>query len=59
MGYIMEKEQAHQSAAEFYENAWSYCNQANAAVGYRLAFNYLKAKRFVEAIDVCQAVGDL
>lgn len=24
--------------------------------GYRLAFNYLKAKRLVEAIDVCHAV---
>lgn len=25
-------------------------------MGYRLAFNYLKAKRFVEAIDVCKKV---
>lgn len=25
-------------------------------VGYKLAFNYLKAKRFVEAIDVCHKV---
>lgn len=26
------------------------------ALGYKLAFNYLKAKRFVDAIDVCQKV---
>ncbi len=25
-------------------------------VGYKLAFNYLKAKRLVEAIDVCHKV---
>jgi tetratricopeptide repeat protein 21B len=25
-------------------------------VGYKLAFNYLKAKRFVEAIEVCHQV---
>ena len=25
--------------------------------GYKLAFNYLKAKRFVDAIDVCHKVA--
>jgi tetratricopeptide repeat protein 21B len=25
-------------------------------VGYKLAFNYLKAKRYVEAIDMCVKV---
>jgi tetratricopeptide repeat protein 21B len=25
-------------------------------VGYKLAFNYLKAKRYVDAIDVCHKV---
>lgn len=58
MGFIMEKEQAFQSAAEFYENAWSYCNHSDPAIGFKLAFNYLKAKRYVEAIDVSQAVSD-
>lgn len=32
--------------------------QASAAVGFKLAFNYLKAKRFVEAIDVCHKVRE-
>lgn len=27
--------------------------------GYKLAFNYLKAKRHVDAIDVCHKVGRL
>ena len=27
-------------------------NRKNAGVGYRLAFNYMKANRFVDAIDV-------
>jgi tetratricopeptide repeat protein 21B len=31
-------------------------NKKNAGVGYRLAFNYLKASRFVDAIDVGKEV---
>lgn len=56
MGYIMEKEQAYTDAALNYEMAWKHGNQTNPAVGYKLAFNYLKAKRFVDAIDVCHQV---
>ncbi|XP_003478712.1 tetratricopeptide repeat protein 21B [Cavia porcellus] len=56
MGYIMEKEQAYSDAASNYEMAWKYGNQTNPAVGYRLAFNYLKAKRYVDAIDICHQV---
>ncbi|XP_037998869.1 tetratricopeptide repeat protein 21B isoform X3 [Motacilla alba alba] len=56
MGYIMEKEQAYKDAAINYEMAWKYGNQTNPTVGYRLAFNYLKGKRYVDAIDVCHKV---
>ncbi|XP_015756029.1 PREDICTED: tetratricopeptide repeat protein 21B-like [Acropora digitifera] len=56
MGYIMEKEQAYKDAAKNYENAWIYGNQSNPTIGYRLAFNFLKAKRYVDAIDVCHKV---
>lgn len=56
MGQIMEREQAYKDAAENYENAWRFESEASATVGYKLAFNYLKAKRFVEAIDVCHKV---
>lgn len=56
MGFIMEKEQSYKDAALNYENAWKFTNESNPAIGYRLAFNYLKAKRVVDAIDVCHKV---
>ncbi|XP_064419793.1 tetratricopeptide repeat protein 21B [Latimeria chalumnae] len=56
MGYIMEKEQAYKDAALNYEMAWNYGNQTNPTIGYKLAFNYLKAKRYVDAIDICHKV---
>ncbi len=56
MGFIMEKEQSYSNAAEFYENAWSSANEGDAAVGFKLAFNYLKASRFVDAVDICHKV---
>ncbi|XP_007945909.1 tetratricopeptide repeat protein 21B [Orycteropus afer afer] len=56
MGYIMEKEQAYSDAALNYEMAWKYGNQTNPAIGYKLAFNYLKGKKYVDAIDVCHQV---
>ncbi|XP_027691709.1 tetratricopeptide repeat protein 21A isoform X1 [Vombatus ursinus] len=56
MGFIMEKEQAYKDAASNYELAWKYSNRANPSIGFRLAFNYLKDKRFVEAIEVCHSV---
>lgn len=56
MGFIMEKEQAYKDAAKNYENAWKFGNQNNPGIGFKLAFNYLKAKRFVDAIDVCHKV---
>ncbi|KAM4859500.1 tetratricopeptide repeat protein 21B [Thomomys bottae] len=56
MGYIMEKEQAYSDAAFNYEMAWKHSNQTNPAVGYKLAFNYLKAKRYVDSIDICHQV---
>lgn len=56
MGHIFEKDQAYVDASEFYDNAWTYCNGLNASIGYKLAFNYLKARRFVGAIDICLKV---
>ena len=32
------------------------CPQSNPTIGYKLAFNYMKAKRFVDAIDVCHDI---
>jgi tetratricopeptide repeat protein 21B len=56
LGYIMEKEQSYRDAADNYENAWKMGGESDPAVGFRLAFNYLKAKRYVEAILVCHKV---
>ncbi|XP_043931290.1 tetratricopeptide repeat protein 21B [Protopterus annectens] len=56
MGYIMEKEQGYRDAALNYEMAWKFGNQTNPTIGYKLAFNYLKAKRYVDAIDICHRV---
>jgi len=56
MGAIMEREQSYRDAADHYEMAWKYEHETSPAVGYKLGFNYLKAKRYVEAIDVCHKV---
>ncbi|XP_061827685.1 tetratricopeptide repeat protein 21B [Nerophis lumbriciformis] len=55
-GFIMEKEQAFRDAAFNYELAWKYGNHSNPTIGYKLAFNFLKAKRYFDAIDVCHKV---
>ncbi|XP_076366451.1 LOW QUALITY PROTEIN: tetratricopeptide repeat protein 21B-like [Tachypleus tridentatus] len=56
MGFIMEKEQSYKDASQHYEVAWKQSNKANPVIGYKLAFNYMKAKRYVDAIDVSHAV---
>lgn len=52
MGMIKEKERIYIDAANHYEKAWTMSNKRNAGVGFRLAFNYMKASRFVDAIDI-------
>lgn len=58
LGLIMEKEQSYIDAAECYQEAWTCEGEASASIGFKLAFNYLKAKRFVSAVDVCHKVLD-
>ena len=36
--------------------AWKLEFELSASVGFKLAFSYLKCKKFLEAIDVCDAV---
>ncbi|KAG5456578.1 MAG: hypothetical protein BJ554DRAFT_3648, partial [Olpidium bornovanus] len=55
-GFIMEREQAYKDAADYYESAWKFEKESNPAIGYKLAYNYMKARRYVEAVDVCHAV---
>lgn len=52
----MEKEASYKDAADNYEMAWKLGKKSSARVGYKLAFNFLKAKRFVDAISVCHGV---
>jgi len=52
MGLIKEKEKAYVDAADHYAIAWKMSNKKSGGVGFRLAFNYLKAERYVDAIDV-------
>lgn len=55
-GYIMEKEASYIDAADFYYKAWKMTNETNCSMGYKLAFNYLKAKKYTESIDVCHKI---
>ena len=56
LGGIMEKEAAYRDASDNYEQAWYNCGQSNVNIGYKLAFNYLKCRKFVECIDICHAI---
>lgn len=53
LGFIMEKEASYKDAAVYYEKAWKLQEKNNLNVAYKLAFNYLKASRYVDAVDVC------
>jgi tetratricopeptide repeat protein 21B len=55
-GFIMEKEQSYKDAAHNYEMAWKFTNSNNPVIGFKLAFNYMKAKRYVDAIDVSKEI---
>jgi tetratricopeptide repeat protein 21B len=56
MGYIKEKEKAYVDAAEHYHAAFRMSNNKNVGVGFRLAFNYLKAERFVDTVEVSKQI---
>lgn len=50
MGMIKEREQAYVDAANHYEKAFNLTMRKSVSIGYRLAFNFLKARRFIECI---------
>lgn len=52
MGLIKEMDKDYIEAAAHYSKAFKMSNNKNANVGFRLAFNYLKANRYVDTIDV-------
>ncbi|CAI2728811.1 unnamed protein product [Schistosoma spindalis] len=51
-GLIMEKEQNFLEAAKYYEYIWNNLNHQNPVIGYKLAYNYLKCKNYLGAIEV-------
>lgn len=56
LGLIHEKEQQYKDAATKYEQAWNFGNKTNPAVGYKMAYNLLKSKKYTTTIDVCHQV---
>ena len=56
LGLIMEKEQSFKDAADYYFKCWNLQRRSNPPIGFKLAFNYLKAKRYTDAIDICHEV---
>lgn len=56
LGIIQEKEQEYHEASEYYQKAWLLSGEQSTRVGYRLAVCSMKARLFVEAIDICEAL---
>lgn len=52
LGFVSEKEQRYKEAAFYYENAWKYGAKTNPSIGYKLAYNYMKCKKYADAIDI-------
>ena len=55
-GLIHEKSKAYKESAECYEYAWRLTSEKDPAIGFKLASNYLKARRNLEAIEICHKV---
>lgn len=56
MGTILEREAAYKDASDYYYKAWTYGNKNQLNVGFKLAFNYLKDKKYIQAIDIAHYV---
>ncbi|CAI5445648.1 unnamed protein product [Caenorhabditis angaria] len=54
--HLKEKDQKFAEAYKFYEKAWMISRQTNSAIGYKLAWNYLKCKKFFSCIEICHRV---
>jgi tetratricopeptide repeat protein 21B len=56
MGYINEKENNYFDAADNYAQCWTLQRNSNPSIGFKLAFNRLKNKNYIGAIDICHEV---
>lgn len=52
-GLCMEKESAFEDAVRYYESAW-LLSRGSPSVAYRLAYNYMKAAKYGDAVLMCQ-----
>lgn len=58
-GFIMDKSQSFREAIYNYEMAWKIYGANYASVGYKLAYDYMKVKRYADAIDVAQSILEI
>ncbi|KAK7862078.1 hypothetical protein R5R35_011496 [Gryllus longicercus] len=58
-GVIAEKEQYYSEAAKQYQNAWKFGGYSNPQIAYRMAYNYMKDRKYVQALDTCQTIKKL
>ncbi|XP_075220295.1 tetratricopeptide repeat protein 21B isoform X2 [Lycorma delicatula] len=56
LGLVAEKEQKYMEAGSQYQLAWKLGGENDPSLGFKLAFNLVKGKRYAEAITTCQAV---
>jgi tetratricopeptide repeat protein 21B len=56
LGFLMEREASYANAAGLYEQAWKHLRENDPALGFKLAYCYLKCKKYVEAIVVCHKI---
>lgn len=56
MGLVFEKEQSFGEASDCYENAWKLTYEKDPSIGFKLAFNLLKAKKWIPSINICNKV---
>ncbi|VVC96316.1 unnamed protein product [Leptidea sinapis] len=56
LGYLAEKDQNYKMAATNYDSAWLHSGKNELAIGYKLAYAYLKMKKYPECIIVCRHI---
>lgn len=56
LGLVAEKEQKYVEAGNQYQIAWKLGGENDPGLGFKLAFNLVKGKRYADAITTCHAV---
>lgn len=56
LGLILEKDGAFEDASESYASAWKLTDEKDPKIGYKLAYNLMKSKKYIKSIDVCHKV---